>query len=504
MGESCLTSGCSVGETCVREGASAACVKNEAAFTVDSCAGLNGINEACYFRYRYASNPCAGGKCSKLLIFFSGGEMNCDDSADRNDSGYSKVLRGYNEKGYLAVCAGVFLSSEAGGSFPLHTETGRINRLVRNIMRSESINKLWTGEHLLIGGISHGATAPVVAMARTNIEDQPNWKGKITTGACFLDGVYSPIEANALLKTQPIACNDVRERVICERYYGSSTCPDPTLRNPDVALDEVTSTPGVAFNISNWKLVECGSNLPACRPFGQGDMVPKGPIQKLCSSLNSSAGKSCTFGSLPNESHMSCMSSPTGIAQCRDWFDQVVNRPKPKCASLQGNWLWDSRAFPANFSSSNTVQGIDNSKALTATWSCDPASQNVVVHWSNGFVDTLVRSADELTLTGTNGFANVSAKKVIGQLQGACSRVPGNWLWGDQRMQSVLSANGNARRMEAGKNVVGNWYCTSPQGEIVVKWSTGNVDHLQLANGFTLNGFTHTNPSRRLTATRGF
>jgi hypothetical protein len=159
-------------------------------------------------------------------------------------------------------------------------------------------------------------------MARTDIENQNHWKGKIKTGACFLDGVYSPIQANELLKTDPLTCKDLRDHAVCERYFGYESCPDPTLSQIDVAKDEILSVPSRNFSIPHWKLVECGSNLPPCAK--QGDWVPKGPIQSLCRSISSGVGKTCAFGSLPNESHMSCMSSPTGIAQCRDWFDKLV------------------------------------------------------------------------------------------------------------------------------------------------------------------------------------
>lgn len=293
--------------------------------TVDACMGMNDIDEACYWRYQYDTTKCSPEKpCSKLVIFFSGGEMNCDDSYQNPSAGYSRVLNGYTSDGYVGVCAGAFLSGTVDATIPLNKEADRINALITDIRHSSVIQSIWDGKDLLFAGISNGASGPVDAMANTTLDDQPTWKGSDTTAACFHDGVYDIPAADRFLMTgsPALLCRGMRNRVICGRYTNTATgCVPVDSTNPEVALDTITQTDPAAFAIKHWKLVECGSALPACAV--QGDWVPAAPIQELCSNISADPGHTCTFGSQPNDSHIACMSTADGIANCRDWFDRL-------------------------------------------------------------------------------------------------------------------------------------------------------------------------------------
>lgn len=298
----------------------------EGQFNIDVCKGMNNLDETCYWRYQYDSTKCNPEKpCSKLVIFFSGGEMNCDDSYQNPGAGYSKVLNGYTSDGYVGVCAGVFLSSTAAGTIPPNKEAGRINALVNDIRQSSAINAIWNGEDLLFAGISNGATAPVTAMARTSFDDQDTWKGSRKTAACFHDGVYDIPYADQFLSTgsPALQCNNLRNRTICGKYTNTAKdCSPINSADPEVALDTITQVDPTAFAIKNWKLIECGSALPACA--AQGDWVPATPIQELCNDIAGDPSHTCTFGSQPNDSHIACMSTAQGIANCRDWFNRLL------------------------------------------------------------------------------------------------------------------------------------------------------------------------------------
>ena len=295
-------------------------------FSVNGCSGLGGNRESCYWRYAYDNTVCnKKNPCSKLVMYFSGGEMHCDDSFGKADATYSRILRAYAKDGYIAVCAGTFMTEAASAEAPSNTAATRVDMLVKNIRLSPAIRSVWNGDHLLFAGISYGATAPVIAMARTPLDSQPSWKGAKTTAGCFLDGIYDVPAIDTFLthSTTPIACNRLRGHTICQRYFGTdASCPAATLNNPAVALDTITKVPPTTFAIKNWKLVECGSALPACA--ADGDWVPAGPIGELCTSLQASPGYTCTYGSLPTQSHVDCAGTPEGISACQSWFDVLV------------------------------------------------------------------------------------------------------------------------------------------------------------------------------------
>ncbi|MEO6077637.1 MAG: hypothetical protein ABIP54_02530 [Candidatus Andersenbacteria bacterium] len=298
--------------------------------TVQSCAGMNGVNEPCYFRYEYNANACGGGACSKMVIFFSGGEMNCDDSYGNSNSVYGRILDAYTKDGYVAVCAGAFMTNKGGQSTPYSQEATRIDTLIKNIRVSSDILKAWNGERLLFSGVSHGATAPVIAMAQTQLDNQPSWKGLKTTGACFLDGAYNPVVADAFLRsgTPRAQCEALHTATACERYFNTpNSCPAVTQSNAVAVQDTIVNVNPSVFAISNWKLVECGSALPVCGSRGNitaGDVLPAELIQQLCTSIQGASQRSCTFGSLPEETHQMCAGTPQGINQCQSWFDGIA------------------------------------------------------------------------------------------------------------------------------------------------------------------------------------
>lgn len=198
----------------------------------------------------------------------------------------------------------------------------------------------------------------------------------------------------------------------------------------------------------------------------------------------------------------------SAIATNGDLSIQVNLKPVEKkfpnqqlCNAMEGYWLWDLRAFAAKLNQKRDVIAIDNGQNISAQWSCTPGTRGVMVHWSTGFVDRLTLSTSGTLLSGSNGLAPVIAKKVLQQNIGTCANVAGNWGWDTRAMPTTLSSNGNVTARDGLRSLSGKWYCTSGSGDIVVKWSSGYVDHMRL-DGNTLTGFNQVTPTRIFSANR--
>ena len=323
----CIFIGCSDGDD---DSSDTTPIPAEDEAYVEECNGLNSVNQDCYYRYRYDPERCGSdARCSKLVIFFSGGEMNCDDSYGDASAGYSQILKRYSEDGYVAVCAGLYIEGHENDEVrrvPRHSEKDRIHELISAIRESEAIQELWDGSRLLMSGVSNGATVPVVVMARHTIDDSAEWKGSQKTAACFYDGIYDVIEVDNQLKRYPISCQGVRNASICYRYTGDADCPvDPDPGNSDVILDSVTTVDPSEYAITDWKIIECGSNLPVpiCGIIGDWDRdwITKGPMESLCHQIDGGTNHNCILDPLPDQGHLSCSSTDSGIDKCRLWFN---------------------------------------------------------------------------------------------------------------------------------------------------------------------------------------
>ena len=281
---------------------------------VDACLGLTGVSESCTLVTN--ASACAKAKCSKLAVVFSGGEQGCVSGA-----GYGKVLAGYAAKGYAAVCINYFDTAIGSGAAPYIDEADRIDLAVKEATTGAWARAYWSGEHLLLEGISHGATAPVILMARTALEEQPHWRGSKYTAGCFFDGSYDQVATANLLKTGAAGVTPCTTPVSytrgLERYCGAgateATCD--LSAKPKAKSDTITNAPPAAFAIKDFKMFECGSALPACT----GDIIPGAPISQLCQALADSPGHTCSFVSLPSDSHLTCHQNQ--YDQCRVWFD---------------------------------------------------------------------------------------------------------------------------------------------------------------------------------------
>jgi hypothetical protein len=282
---------------------------------IAACEGTTGVDEACVLVVD--ATACTSAPCSRLVVVFSGGEMGCDSGR-----GYAGVLAGYAAHGYAAVCVNAFETAVGSGAAPFVDEARRIDIAMRAATTSAWARAYWTGEELLVQGISHGATAPVVLMARTELEGQAHWQGQSFTAGCFFDGSYDQPATADLLATgdagQP--CTEpVSHARWLERYCGegatASTCDLRT--NAKAIEDTVSGSPAARFAIRQFQMFECGSELPAC----SGDIIPSAPIETLCANLDASSSHVCSFTRLPRDGHLSCHARY--FDDCRTWFERL-------------------------------------------------------------------------------------------------------------------------------------------------------------------------------------
>lgn len=284
---------------------------------IDGCLGQTGVAEKCTLVTN--ASGCTNAKCSKLVVVFSGGEQGCVSG-----SGYNNVLAGYAAAGYAAVCINYFDTSQGSGDAPYVDEAERLDLAVKEATKGAWAGAYWTGEDLLLEGISHGATAPVILMARTNLDDGAHWKGTHFTAACFFDGSYDQVATANLLKTGAVGGTPCKFPVSydrgLERYCGpgatDATCDLST--KPKVQADTITSVLPVNFSIRDFFMFECGSAMPVC----SGDIIPAPPIQALCQNIDGSPTHTCKFTSLPMDGHLTCHANEYG--QCRTWFESIL------------------------------------------------------------------------------------------------------------------------------------------------------------------------------------
>lgn len=230
---------------------------------------------------------------------------------------------------------------------PFNQEAARVDSSLRLVTQAARNNFNWDGSELLITGVSHGATSPMTAMARTALDNNPWWYGSAKSGVCLYDGVYDIPAQFDMYREDPTyldlanwlnnqtSCAYMFARH-CQRYTGRTVCDigqdyltSSSLtaeQKNQIALDSISRSPATGYAHTKFKLIECGSALAGLTPpvplcdLINGDMVPKEPIETLCDNLNAQPGHSCTFGAMPYTSHTLCSFLPAGVDQCIDWF----------------------------------------------------------------------------------------------------------------------------------------------------------------------------------------
>lgn len=318
---------------------------------VTSCQNYSTNNKTglqpCAWKYRFDPARCTNAACSKMVVFFSGGQMNCGIAGVAGD--YEDILDFYAQHGYVAVCAQTYYNAADSGRYLYSKESVRVNEIMKSIRADATIAGAWNGQDLLFSGGSHGATSPVLSMARSDYDSTSTWKGSRKTAACYFDGVY---DQNAQLQfTIDNNCHGTVANMVplsferqVDRYCGvgyaenaeavgavNPVCPTYATASAD---DTVVGVDPSAFSVTKWKLISCGSNpnnvqgWPACN----WDVVANEPVQALCNKLNGPStvagtpAHSCSYKALtlPQYNHYNC--AQQGIEECRTWFEQLPSQ----------------------------------------------------------------------------------------------------------------------------------------------------------------------------------
>ena len=288
-------------------------------FDVESCASLGIGTENCQFDIMFSPQSCLSEKCSKILLFFSGGQMSCPSPED------DSYMRDYANDGYIAICAKVFETSEGNTAWPRNKIAPRIFEIVNAVTQSPLVKDIWNGDALLFSGVSEGASAPVVTMARNAFDSAPEWKGTKKTGACFFDGIYDIPSFHTFIKNNN--CFSSSGLVECgrqtERYGCQAGSPDCDCSTEETQLDSIVGQSPSVFSIQDWKLISCGSGFTGANACSY-DATPQTPISDLCQNIDAGTSTNCTFKSLPYQSHITC--SATHSSECREWFNTLPNQ----------------------------------------------------------------------------------------------------------------------------------------------------------------------------------
>lgn len=222
---------------------------------LEACAGLGGVGERC--SVTLDASACAPDKkCSRLVVLFSGGEMGCA----LKGRAYAEVQADYSAHGWASACVNVFETSTGSGALPYYKEADRYDTAVAAVTQGEWAAQLWTGEYLLLQGISHGASAPLIAMARGRLRAERAWQGSAGTAGCFFDGSVNQAATAALLATGTPAGGPCTFPVPYSRwlarYCGGAGCDLST--NAEALMDTIEDAPAGNFSLTKWRITECG------------------------------------------------------------------------------------------------------------------------------------------------------------------------------------------------------------------------------------------------------
>jgi len=317
------------------------------AVTVPACDGLAPGSEDCHYRLLWRPDAC-GGTCSKLLVYWAGGEQSCADGK------YDPLLEKWADSGVLVACAQPFTTSEEAGRYPYADERGRMELLTGRIRAQASTLSAdgvagWDGRYLVIGGVSHGATAPVAAIARSRaFVNRPDiWTGKDGTAVILFDGISDParLEASIGLADDP-ACAPWHARFV-GRYGAKAplahSCDNDACycagggqgweRDTTVVGQTAgPNWPGSPYSCADlgtpaqrvqYRVVSCGGGQAA--PCGAlGDIIPDDQQTRLVDALATCPEVAVTYHDHPGCGHSLCGSWDfCGGEKARSWLTSL-------------------------------------------------------------------------------------------------------------------------------------------------------------------------------------
>ncbi|MCA9665707.1 MAG: hypothetical protein KC503_08975 [Myxococcales bacterium] len=309
-------------------------------YTLKACGGVAPGSEDCHFRVLIDAATCsAQAPCDKLVIYWSGGEGFCYLGT------YDGLLARYAQAGYVAVCAQPFTTSGETGKYPYYRELDRMSELLRRVRALPEVAAAWSGDKLLISGVSHGGTAPLLGIASGQaLKAQPAlWLGRTRTALVFYDGL-SNLGSYEAWTAQSQSCAAMHRRTVAR--YGDGTplshgcsngkcyCASPPHQaewNKDnvqlgssgspYSCADVTAAASAAQPSLLYRFVACSGG--SAQPCGiLGDVIPDAQQQGAFDAIKTCAGVTATYERYPLCPHTLCGSKGCGFDDTIAWLTQ--------------------------------------------------------------------------------------------------------------------------------------------------------------------------------------
>jgi hypothetical protein len=308
------------------------------AYDLKACNGKGPGTEDCHLRLVVDPRQCSPSQpCSKLVIYWSGGEQSCVLGL------YDALLEKYAADGFVAACAQPFTTSDEAGRYPYYQELERMSELIAHLRAQPEVQAGWDGTRLLISGVSHGASAPLMAVAsKAALRAQPAlWTGTKSTALILYDGISNPATLEEWAGAQAVGsgCAAYHSRWVgrygdgsplihsCSNnacYCGNPPHSEEWAKDTVVLGSTVPKSPYSCTDVTPvgavlYRFVSCeGSAAAACAALG--DLIPS-PQQKLAhDGIASCPGVSASYQVYPSCGHAECGSVLCGQADSMAWL----------------------------------------------------------------------------------------------------------------------------------------------------------------------------------------
>jgi hypothetical protein len=297
---------------------------------VDACAGLDaecGPDApddcgACQYRVMHRGDVCrADAPCTDALVYWSA--FGCEN--DNLSGFFTRLLEAYPD--LVAICVqphypGETLPSSSGAPA---RESAIFSELFARLGPGGDLG-IWSGDALLFGGCSIGATRYPVVAAR-HAEDA-EWMGRTRTAACLSDGVVDVAHQLQYVSegTGPSCAGRVRRVETSYGRDGPTGCGGAGCMVHDSIMgatpDGHAFSEGVSaedFAVLDWKLITEGGahNDPPVRC--ERDVVEGAPMRALCAALDGAPTHTCETVTFPRAGHCTAYTRDFE-SLCVDWF----------------------------------------------------------------------------------------------------------------------------------------------------------------------------------------
>lgn len=306
--------------------------------TLQKCQGLGPGTEDCHLKLLVDPSKCSSANpCTKLVVYWAGGEGSCYTGV------YDKLLQSYANANFVAACAQPFTTGKESGAYPYYREFSRMDAIMKYIRQLPAVKAAWTGEKLMIGGVSHGASAPIMAIAHENAlkVHETTWTGSKVTAVVAYDGISNTATLEQWAGTQQ-GCGTWHARWVGR--YGDGVpllhsctnnkcyCSNPKSKKDWDADNVQIGVTGATYTCGNfapklgkrvlYRFVSCSGGT--AKPCGLlGDIIPDDQqklahdgLAKCVLNLNMKS----SYKQYPNCAHSSCGGLLCGFTDTLIWL----------------------------------------------------------------------------------------------------------------------------------------------------------------------------------------